>query len=109
MIVLGASGARAVDQNANQQSDVWEMLFQSFGLSAAGDFDADGFSDATGSRGSTDPRDRLSFPQVSLRSVNHLPIIFWQSLRGKRYAVLSSINLSSFTSTGNIAIGSGGE
>jgi uncharacterized protein (DUF1800 family) len=109
MISLCASDLRAVDQNANQQSDVWEMLFQSFGLPSAGDFDGDGYSNAAESRGGTNPRDGTSFPKMGIRFAGNLPIVTWQSLQGKRYAVLASSNLSSFTPTGNTAMGTGDE
>ena len=99
---------RAVDQNNNQQSDVWEMLFQSPSLPAGGDFDADGWSNAAESSAGTHPLDAASFPAMAMNFAAGLPQFSWQSLRGKRYALLASADLTSFAPTGDVALGSGG-
>ena len=101
--------AGAVDQNNNQQSDVWEMIFQSTGLPAAGDFDADGWSNAAESSAGTDPKSAASHPGSVLSIVAGLPVLSWRSAQGKRYALLTSDNLSAFSPSGDIVIGSGAE
>ncbi|MES2438815.1 MAG: DUF1800 family protein [Verrucomicrobiota bacterium] len=108
-LLASASWAGAVDQNNNQQSDVWELLFQSAGLPAAGDFDADGWSNAAESSAGTNPKDANSHPGMDLHFVATLPTFSWQGLKGKRYALLSSDDLAAFTPTGDVAAGSGGE
>ena len=90
VLLAAAPVVRAVDQNNNQQSDVWEMLFQFSGLPAAGDFDGDGWSNAVESSAGTNPKDGASFPQTELHFAASLPQLSWQSLEGKRYALLAS-------------------
>lgn len=90
----------ALDQNANQQSDVWEMLF-----SASGDFDADGWSNAAESSAGTNPKDASSHPEMVMYFVAGMPAFSWPGLKGKHYALLSSIDLTSFAPTGDVAAG----
>ena len=59
----------ALDQNGNQQSDVWEMVFGAFGLPAAGDADGDGWTNAQESAAGTNPLDASSFPRLNLQSI----------------------------------------
>lgn len=99
---------RAVDQNSNQQSDVWEMLFQSAGLPAGGDFDGDGWSNAAESGAGTHPKDATSYPRSEIQLEGGTPFLFWESLPGKRYALLASGNLAAFSPTGDVAEGTGG-
>ena len=54
----------ALDQNGNQQSDVWEMVFGVSGLPPTGDADGDGWSNAVESAAGTDPKNAASFPGV---------------------------------------------
>ena len=56
----------ALDQNGNQQSDVWEMIFGASGLPGAGDADHDGWSNALESAAGTNPLDGASFPGLHL-------------------------------------------
>ncbi|MEO6474606.1 MAG: DUF1800 family protein [Luteolibacter sp.] len=100
---------RAVDQNNNQQSDVWEMLFQASGLPAAGDFDGDGWSNAAESSAGTNPKSGISHPETNLHFNTGIPLLSWPSAKGKRYALLASDDLTSFAPSGDIAVGSGGE
>jgi uncharacterized protein (DUF1800 family) len=107
-VLLGSMPVvRAVDQNNNQQSDVWEMLFQFSGLPAAGDFDADGWSNAAESSAGTNPKDAASFPAMGIHFAAGLPTLSWQSFKGKHYALLASDVLTSFAPTGDVATGSG--
>lgn len=101
--------AGAVDQNNNNQSDVWEMLFLSPGLPAAGDFDADGWSNATESSAGTDPRSAASRPDMHMELTAGLATFSWQGAKGKHYVLLASDNMTSFPPTGDVATGSGGE
>jgi uncharacterized protein (DUF1800 family) len=110
LLLASAPGLRSeVDQDNNQQSDVWEMLFQSAGLPAAGDFDADGWSNAAESGAGTNPKDAQSHPEMTLQLDADLPTLSWPSVLGKNYVLLSSDDLSSFSPTGDAATGSGGE
>ena len=109
LLASGPCSSGAVDQNNNQQSDVWELLFQSAGLPAAGDFDADGWSNSAESSAGTNPKDGKSHPEMAIHFTGNLLALSWPSLQGKRYALLASDNLVSFAPTGDIATGSGGE
>ena len=108
-LLAAAPAVLAVDHNNNQQSDVWEMLFNSSGLTAAGDFDADGWSNAAESSAGTNPKDSNSHPEMGMHFVAGMPTFSWQGLKGKRYALLTSDNLTSFIPTGDVATGTGGE
>ena len=107
-LLVSSSAARALDLNGNQQSDVWEMLFQASGLPPAGDFDGDGWSNATESNAGTDPKSGVSFPAVELHFAAGQPTLSWPGLNGKRYVLESSSSLTAFVPTGDIATGSGG-
>lgn len=99
----------AVDMNGNGQSDVWEMIFNAPGMSASGDADGDGFTNADESAAGTDPKDAGSHPQADIHFQGGLPEISWQGERGKMYVLMSSDILTTFAPTGNVAAGNGGE
>lgn len=109
MVFSLAQVASGLDQNNNQQSDVWEMLFQVSSLHAAGDFDGDGWSNAAESSAGTDPRSGASRPGMGFQLDAGLVSLTWPGLKGKRYVLLSSDQLSSFAPTGDVATGTGGE
>ncbi len=98
----------ALDGNGNQQSDVWEMLYGVAGLSAAGDEDGDGFPNAAESAAGTDPKDAGSFPSAAVVFDAGGPVLSWEGYRGKSYVLLASSSLSSFSPTGDTAMGTGG-
>ena len=94
---------RAVDQNNNQQSDVWDMSFQAANLPAAGDFDADGWSNAAENSAGTNPKSAASHPGLEMALVAQMPTSGWVGLKGKHYGLLSSSNLTSFSPTADVA------
>ncbi|MES2657294.1 MAG: DUF1800 family protein [Verrucomicrobiota bacterium] len=108
-LLISTPGAWAVDQDNNEQSDVWEMLFQASGLPASGDFDGDSWSNAAESSAGTNPKSAASRPETELHFNSGTTFLSWQSVEGKRYALLASDALTSFTASGDIATGSGGE
>lgn len=97
-----------VDMNGNGQSDVWEMIFNAAGLSASGDADGDGFTNAAESAAGTDPKDAMSRPQADIHFQGGMPEISWLSQRGKMYILTSSENLTTFAPTGKAAVGTNG-
>ena len=107
-LLVSVPNVRAVDLNNNQQSDVWEMLFQSAGLPGSGDFDEDGWSNAAESGAGTNPKDGNSHPAMDIELVEGMPTFSWQGLEGKHYTLLASDDLTSFAPTGDVAMGSGG-
>src|SRR4051812_4331699 len=69
-ILLTASGAFAIlDQNANQQSDIWESLFGAVALSPSLDTDKDGFTNLQESIAGTNPLDPNSTPKLQIEFV----------------------------------------
>ena len=90
----------ALDQNTNQQSDVWEMIFAAPGLSAAGDADGDGWSNATESAAGTNPLDSNSFPGLAIAPNGAASLLVsWAGLAGKKYSLLSRADLTEGTWT----------
>lgn len=86
--------AVSLDQNNNQQSDVWEMIFGAAGLPAAGDADGDGFTNASESLAGTNPRSALDFPAFSMEPVGSTVFRFhWHGVAGKKYTLMDSANL----------------
>ncbi|MDB6074040.1 MAG: hypothetical protein JWO89_1680, partial [Verrucomicrobiaceae bacterium] len=67
LLGLMASSLQAqLDQNTNQQSDIWEMYYSVQGLVPGADTDHDGFTNAMESIGGTNPLDPLSYPRTEL-------------------------------------------
>ncbi|WP_052573366.1 DUF1800 family protein [Haloferula sp. BvORR071] len=87
----------AIDGNGNSQSDVWEMYFGASGLSAAADADKDGWSNLNESLAGTNPLDPKSWPKVELDRSGGQSLLQWQGVAGKRYEILSSTDLTSWT------------
>ena len=87
----------ALDQNLNQQSDIWEIQYGGINLPASGDADGDGFTNATESVAGTNPLDRSSKPLLSMFLGPVGVTLSWPSQDGKRYDLLSSTDLSFFS------------
>lgn len=81
-----AAPALALDRNANQQSDVWEMLHGATNLAATADADGDRVSNAGESAAGTDPYSAASYPYVTLATTTS-PAPAWPAAPGKRYDV----------------------
>ncbi|MDB6070280.1 MAG: hypothetical protein JWL81_1451, partial [Verrucomicrobiales bacterium] len=82
--------ASAVDGNNNQQSDLWEMVFQAAGLPAAGDADHDGFSNTSESSAGTDPFSPSSFPLLSAEIAGNLTHLSFELPAGKTAQLLTA-------------------
>jgi uncharacterized protein (DUF1800 family) len=100
---------RAVDSNGNQQSDVWEMIFQANSLPPNGDMDGDGWTNATESTAGTNPFDGTSFPETGIHLDGGDPVLTWSGLLGKRYTLLEGSTPSSLAPSGDAVTGTGGE
>ena len=95
-LLAATSQTYALDQNANQQSDVWEMIFGANGLAASGDADGDGFSNASESAAGTNPFDGASFPSLLLESQQGVALSFsWAGFAGKKYSLFTNLDLLS--------------
>ena len=106
-MLAAATCSAAVDQNGNQQSDVWEMVFQAAALAPEDDEDADGWTNASESAAGTDPFKANSFPELGMRIEAGLPRLSWPGVAGKRYTLLASDDLASFTPAGDALPGTG--
>ncbi len=91
LLVLTASGAFAIlDQNANQQSDIWESAFSAIALNASVDTDKDGFSNLQESIAGTNPLDANSKPTLQIAFAGVDISVGWPSVPGKRYTFASN-------------------
>ncbi len=102
---LIAVKAQALDNNANQQSDIWEIRYAAQNLAALADADHDGFSNALESVAGTNPLDASSFPAVGMsRGIAGEVNLQWPSERGKSYAIYGSpdLNPANFTLLGTL-------
>ncbi|MBX7208560.1 MAG: DUF1800 family protein [Verrucomicrobiaceae bacterium] len=87
--------AAALDQNANQQSDVWEIYYGATALSATGDADKDGFTNAMESAAGTNPFDPNSRPLLGMLPASSGYVnANWASEPGTAYDVEASPDLS---------------
>ena len=78
----------ALDRNNNQQSDVWESVFNAAGLAAGSDADADGFSNRDESGAGTDPFNPASFPEIeALAAATGRATNTFLSVAGKVYTL----------------------
>ncbi len=90
-LLLSAASLPALDQNANLQSDIWEVHYGAIGLIATADTDRDGFTNATENAAGTNPLDSTSRPLMemlpgSAGNVN----ASWPSEPGKLYGLYGS-------------------
>lgn len=105
-----ASAARGeLDANTNLQSDVWEMVFGAIGLTPSGDEDGDGWTNAEESRAGTNPFDGTAFPRLWLDAAENGATLTWQSLAGKRYAILETGDLGAWSPLVTNLAGTGNE
>ncbi len=91
--VLLPGTTSALDGNGNSQSDIWEMVFGASGLAGSTDTDKDGWTNALESTAGTNPFNATSFPRVELQVAGGIPVLVWESLAGKRYALHTSLDL----------------
>jgi len=84
---IASESKAALDTNTNGLSDVWEFLNSASGLTAAGDNDRDGFTNAQESAAGTNPLSGASIPQLGIEVNDGMLQAFWQTLPGKRYHI----------------------
>jgi len=94
-LLTGSLPVLALDTNTNQQSDIWEVQFGAVGLSAFGDADHDGWTNAQESAAGTSPLDSHSFPTSALAAGVSGQVHFgWSSAAGKSYSIYGSPDLN---------------
>lgn len=87
-LLLLSGRASAIDDNANSQSDVWEVVFDARNLAALDDPDGDGVNNAGESAAGTNPFDAASLPQLAAAAVPGGAIrLEWNAVLGKSYRV----------------------
>ncbi|MCU0792051.1 MAG: DUF1800 family protein [Opitutaceae bacterium] len=98
-LALSACPAFAtLDSDNDQLSDVWRARYNATALSATTDDDGDGYSNLQESILGTDPRDRASRLAHTVRVLPDAGLeIEWTAVRGKRYAVETSVDLVNWT------------
>ncbi len=94
-LMFPASRALALDANGNGLNDVWELIFNAGALSANGDADGDGATNAAESLAGTNPFDATSRPllRVAPWSAAQLQLSY-DSVAGKRYRVEAKTDLT---------------
>ena len=86
LLVFYPASLFAIDQNNNQQSDIWEELFQAYDLPANGDPDRDGWDNSAESLAGSDPFDPNSHPTLTIQKNFPAGItIHWKTNSGKNY------------------------
>ncbi len=94
-LLLSGLSRGAVDENHNQQSDLWEMTFGARDLPGGGDQDGDGFTNAEESVAGTDPLSPMDFPSLDSTPAPEGGFHFrWHSVAGKGYTLLESADLT---------------
>ncbi|MCW0219672.1 MAG: thrombospondin type 3 repeat-containing protein, partial [Prosthecobacter sp.] len=88
LLFVGLPGADliALDQNSNQQGDIWEVQYGALNLPALDDTDHDGFSNAMESVAGTNPLNPFSRPELEIipGALGEVKVS-WTSQQGKIY------------------------
>ena len=84
----------ALDQNGNQQSDIWETYYGATSLVATADGDGDGVNNAGESIAGTDPLNGNSVPEVLLQGPAPDPVTAWAAVTGKVYIIQTTTNIA---------------
>lgn len=102
-LLLAGAQARAADFNNDGLGDVWGVVYNATGLTAAADTDGDGVPNAQESTAGTDPYSATSYHAVSRGSVTGAqPQIGWYARRGKHYDLLVTTDLVAGAWTTNL-------
>ncbi len=86
----------ALDTNGNGLDDVWEAVYSAGGLSATGDADDDGATNAQESAAGTNPFDPLARPELSVAPLSPVQLqLSYTRVAGKRYQIEARDGLAS--------------
>ncbi len=95
LAITAVPAAAIVDRDLNQQSDIWQLRFDTGNLAALADDDGDGFTNSTEAVAGTDPLSASSAPRLAIAAgaVGELDLR-WDSLVGKRYELFVASTLA---------------
>jgi hypothetical protein len=90
------SPSQMVDLNGNGMSDIWEWVYNAYGINPNGDPDGDGFSNFQEAIAGTNPFDSKSYPHIPIlfSSLTNFSVTMPCAL-GKLYQLQSITNLGS--------------
>lgn len=95
---LFASPLLALDQNGNQQSDVWELIYGASNLAPGADPDGDGWTNAQEAAAGTNPFDPNSRPSLLFTNLGGPTVLAsWNSQAGKRYTLQTKSDIAGAT------------
>ena len=97
VLAAGVSSYAVLDQNGNQQGDIWEARYGAWGLAATSDADGDHVSNAGESIAGTDPFQISSVPEIQMQQSPTSLVAQWSSFRGKVYELQSLSDFSTGT------------
>ncbi|MEM9480277.1 MAG: DUF1800 family protein [Verrucomicrobiota bacterium] len=98
-----SSESFGIDLNGNGLSDAWELQFGASGLSATGDEDGDGRTNRDECVAGTNPFSAQSYMKVDSVDISQTPAglsVGWSTISGKRYQVLVSSDMATWTPAG---------
>jgi uncharacterized protein (DUF1800 family) len=83
---IAATAWAGPDQNGNQLSDIWEVLYNAPGLVAGNDNDGDGYTNAEEEKAGTNPLQSASRPSLVFAPLpGDLVSVTWDGFAGKNY------------------------
>ncbi len=84
-----------IDRDFNQQSDLWQLRYDTGNLAASADEDGDGFSNYAEALAGTDPLSAGSAPRLAIApGTAGVLDLRWDSLAGKRYELFAASSLA---------------
>src|SRR3954471_16082697 len=87
LLFLSGAAFAILDQNANQQSDIWEAIYGAIALNPSVDTDHDEFTNLQESIAGTNPLDANSAPTLQITTIGINASTTWSSLLGKQYTL----------------------
>jgi hypothetical protein len=90
LVTAPPARAQMIDSNHNGMSDVWEWLYNAYGINPDADSDGDGFSNLQEATAGTNPFDSNSYPRIPSVTVSGTNItVTIPSFAGKLYQLQS--------------------
>ncbi len=109
-LVAGVCSApAAIDLDHDSLGDVWQQFYQTSGLTAAGDNDGDGMTNAQESAAGTNPLSASSKMELTVAAgpTPSQRVLSWPSVNGKNYLLQSSADMAVWSQEGSTQSGTG--